>query len=49
MVLVDPVPIEIKLKAFGGQKAIDAEMRGDTQKVRISREIASVMRQYLGA
>jgi hypothetical protein len=46
--LVDPFPVEIKLKAFGGQKAIDAEMRGETQKVRISREITSVMRTYLG-
>ena len=46
--LIDPFPVEIKLKAYGGQKAIDAEMRGETQKVRITREITSVMRQYLG-
>ncbi len=46
--LVDQFPVEIKLKALGGQKAIDAEMRGETQKLRITREIASVMRLYLG-
>ena len=46
--LVDRFPVEIKLKALGGQKAIDAEMRGETQKLRITREIASVMRLYLG-
>lgn len=46
--LIEPFPVEIKLKAFGGQKAIDAEMRGETQKVRISREVTSVMRHYLG-
>ncbi len=46
--LIDPFPVEIKLKAFGGQKAIDAEIHGETQKVRISREITSVMRKYLG-
>lgn len=48
MPLIEPVPVEIKLKAFGGQKAINAEMRGESQKVRISREITSVMRQHLG-
>lgn len=46
--LVEPFPVHIRLKEFGGQKAIDAEMRGETQKVRISREITSVMRKYLG-
>ncbi len=46
--LIDPLPIEIKLKAIGGQKAIEAEIRGETQKVRIKREITSVMKQYLG-
>jgi hypothetical protein len=46
--LVKPFPVHIKLKAYGGQKAIEAEMRGETQKVRISREITSVMKKYLG-
>ncbi|MCB1368409.1 MAG: hypothetical protein KDK00_11640 [Rhodobacteraceae bacterium] len=46
--LIEPFPVEIKLKALGGQKAIDAEMRGETQKVRITREVTSVMRRYLG-
>ncbi len=47
--LVDPFKVKINLKAYGGQKAIDAEMRGQTQKLRISHEITRVMRQYLGA
>jgi uncharacterized protein DUF6778 len=47
-VVVESTPVKIRLRAFGGQKAIDAEIRGETQKVRISREITSVMRQYLG-
>jgi len=46
--LVDPFQVQIKLNAFGGQKAIDAEIQGETQKVRITREITSVMRNYLG-
>ncbi len=49
LVLVGPFSVSIKLKAYGGQRAIDAEMRGETQKVRISREITNVMRTYLGA
>ncbi len=40
-------PVEIRLRALGGQKAIEAEMRGETQKVRIMREIARVMHQRL--
>ena len=47
-ILVDPFPVHIKLKEFGGQKAIEAEMRGETQKVRISREITGVVQKYLG-
>jgi hypothetical protein len=47
--LIDTFPIEMKLKAFGGQKAIDAEMRGETQKVRIIRHISSVFRTYFSA
>lgn len=46
--LISPFPVEIKLKAYGGSKAIAAEMRGETQKVRITREITRVMRQRLG-
>ncbi|MCA8867555.1 MAG: hypothetical protein KDA67_02810 [Rhodobacteraceae bacterium] len=46
--LVEPVPVVIKLKALGGQSAINAEMRGETQKVRIEREIAEVVRARLG-
>ncbi|MDA0223761.1 MAG: hypothetical protein O3A08_08235 [Proteobacteria bacterium] len=43
--LLDTFPISASLKAYGGQKAIDAEMRGETQKVRISRHITEVMKQ----
>ena len=46
--LIRKFPVEIKLKAYGGSKAIAAEMRGETQKVRITREIARVMRKRLG-
>ena len=46
--LAGPTPVSIHLKAYGGQKAIEAEMRGETQKRRISKEITSVMRYYLG-
>jgi hypothetical protein len=45
MQLLDTFPISASLKAYGGQKAIDAEMRGETQKVRISRHITEVMKQ----
>jgi len=44
--LVDPFPVNASLKAFGGQKAIEAEMQGETQKVRIMRQISLVMKQY---
>jgi len=43
--LVDTFPVEASLKAYGGQKAIDAEMRGETQRVRISRHITEVIKQ----
>jgi len=46
-VLVDAFPVEIKLKAYGGSKAIKSEMQGQTQKSRITNEIAKVMRKYL--
>ena len=46
--LVAPFPVHIVLKAPGGQKAIEAEMRGETQKVVISRGITETMRKYLG-
>ncbi|MFQ5438102.1 MAG: DUF6778 family protein, partial [Paracoccaceae bacterium] len=39
--------VAIRLKAYGGQRAIRAEMRGETQKVRIMREVASVLRTFL--
>ena len=47
--LAEPFPVEIRLKAYGGQRAIEAEMRGETQKLRISREITAALRRYLGS
>jgi hypothetical protein len=35
------------LDAFGGQQAINAEARGQTQKVRITDHLAEVIRQEL--
>lgn len=48
VVIVDPFEVAFRLPAYGGRKAIQAEMRGETQKVRIIREINSVMRSKLG-
>ncbi len=47
--VIQPFPIDIELPAYGGQKAINAEMRGLTQKLRIEREITRVMRKRLNA
>jgi len=47
--VMKPFPVNIELKAYGGQRAINAEMRGLTQKLRIEREITRVMRKNLGA
>lgn len=44
--LVDPFTVDASLKAYGGQRAIDAEMHGETQRVRISRHITEVVKQY---
>ncbi len=48
LALVEPFEVDVNLKAFGGQKAIDAELRGQTQKARITQAITSIMRQHLG-
>lgn len=47
VVLVPTQVIEADLKAFGGQKAILADRRGQTQKVRITGHLASVIRETL--
>ncbi len=39
--------INLKFKALGGRKALVAEMRGDTQKVRISRHVAAAVYEHL--
>jgi hypothetical protein len=45
--LSQPRRIETDLEAFGGQQAIAAESRGLTQKIRISRHLAEVVRQEM--
>lgn len=39
--------VRADLKAFGGRKALEAEARGETQKVRITEHLANVIRQEL--
>ena len=39
--------INLKFKALGGRKALVAEMRGDTQKVRITRHVAAAVYEQL--
>lgn len=45
--LSDPQLVETNLDAFGGDQAIQAEARGDTQKVRITDHLAEVIRQQI--
>jgi len=45
--LGDPRRVRADLEAFGGQKALAAEARGETQKVRIVAHLAEVIRQEL--
>jgi len=47
--LTEPAFVKADFKAFGGQKAIAAERRGLTQKVRITDHLARVIRAELGA
>lgn len=47
--LEEPRTIEANLKGFGGQRAIDAERQGQTQKVRITAHLASVFEDELRA
>jgi len=42
-----PRLVKADLKAFGGTAAIDAERRGQTQKVRITQHLANVIQQQL--
>ncbi|MFB9149468.1 DUF6778 family protein [Roseovarius ramblicola] len=46
--LTEPKFVKADFKAFGGQKAIAAERRGLTQKVRITDHLARVIRDELG-
>ncbi|UOA27027.1 DUF6778 family protein [Pseudosulfitobacter sp. DSM 107133] len=45
--LGEPHQVKADLKAFGGQRAIEAEARGETQKVRITAHLAEVLRQEM--
>ncbi|AAV95771.1 hypothetical protein KQ247_01620 [Ruegeria pomeroyi] len=45
--LMPPREVRADLEAFGGQQAINAEARGQTQKVRITGHLAEVIRQEL--
>lgn len=47
VVLMPMRRVRADLPAFGGQQALNAEMRGQTQKVRISNHLAEVIRQEL--
>lgn len=47
-VLHGPRWIDASLTAYGGQKAIEAEARGETQKARITRHVAELMRAEFG-
>jgi hypothetical protein len=40
--------IEVSLKAFGGLQAVQADQRGQTQKVRVTGHLARVIQQALG-
>ncbi|TCP26149.1 DUF6778 family protein [Rhodovulum adriaticum] len=45
--LMDPWHVETELKAYGGTKALEAMHRGETQKVRITRHLAQVIKEEL--
>ncbi|WP_338548255.1 DUF6778 family protein [Roseovarius phycicola] len=45
--LNQPHPVTADLKAFGGRAALDAEARGETQKVRITDHLARVIQTEL--
>ena len=47
VILGEPRKVRADLDAFGGQQALQAEARGQTQKVRITNHLAEVIRQEL--
>ncbi|WP_299614372.1 DUF6778 family protein [uncultured Tateyamaria sp.] len=47
VLLTEPRVVRADLAAFGGQQALQAEARGQTQKVRITNHLAEVIRQEL--
>jgi hypothetical protein len=40
-ILSGPRPVDLTFRAYGGQAAIEAEARGETQRVRISQRVAA--------
>ena len=47
-VLVEPDLVQAELPAYAGEQAIEAERRGQTQKVRITSHVANVIAGWLG-
>ncbi|MCZ4351447.1 hypothetical protein O4H61_02870 [Roseovarius aestuarii] len=47
MALSEPREIVANFKAYGGSMAVVAEQRGETQKVRITKHLANVIRQEM--
>lgn len=47
LLLAEPREVKADLDGFGGQQAIEADRRGQTQKVRITAHLAEVFRQEL--
>ena len=45
--LEEPRSVKADLKGFGGQRAINAEQQGQTQKVRITDHLAQVIQDEL--
>lgn len=46
--LSDPKTVKANLKAFGGQRAVDADLQGQTQRVRIVAHLSDVIQEELG-
>lgn len=47
VLVLPPREVRADLAGYGGQKALEAEARGETQKVRITRHLAEVLQQEL--
>lgn len=45
--IAEPILVNAALRAYGGQRAVDAEARGETQRARITAHVAEVVRAHL--